>query len=335
MWGSAAGTVGLGSGADIGKINTDSLRRRGGEMSGHAGKVTAGVLASAACFAGSLSCSAMAEGVPPNFAPDPNVGWYAYNRQFIPPPGGSGPVQQDPARPYVSNDEFRVTGRQPTEQLADLSNPILQPWARDVVRKRNELVLAGKPAHPPHASCWPVGVPGFLLRPMTQAMYFVQTPKVVVMILSSKQEVRHVYLTDKHSANVKPSWYGESIGHYEGDTLVVDTIGIDQRTLVDGFGTPHTEQLHVTERFHLIEDGKVLEANVHVEDPGAFTKSWNAIQRFRQYEAAVRQVPIERIAQLASAQEGPLTEMICADNPNSFFTGTSARPIPQAVPPDF
>ncbi len=230
-------------------------------------------------------------------------------------------MQQDAGRPYVSNDEFRVTGRQPTEQLADLNNPILQPWARDVLRKRNELVLAEKPAHPPHASCWPVGVPGFLLRPMTQAMYFVQTPQVVVMILSSKQEVRHVYLTDKHSPNVKLSWYGESIGHYEGDALVVDTIGIDARTWVDGFGTPHTKELHVIERFHLIED--------------AFTAPWNAIQRFRQYEAAVRQVGIARIAQLASAPEGPLTELICADNPNSFFPGTSALPIPQAVAPDF
>jgi hypothetical protein len=302
-------------------------------MSGHAGNLTGGVLA--VYLAGSLGFAAMAEGAQPDFAPDSSVGWYAYSRIFIPPASGAGPVQQDPARPYVSNDDFRVTGRQPTAQLADLSNPILQPWARDVVRKRNALVLSGKPADPPHASCWPVGVPGFLLRPMTQAMYFVQAPKVVVMILSSKQEVRHVYLTDKHSPNVKASWYGESIGRYEGDTLVVDTIGIDERTWVDGFGTPHTKALHVIERFHLIEDGKVLEANIHVEDPGAFTMPWNAIQRFRQYEAAVRKVPIESLAQLASAPEGPLREMVCAENPNSFFPGTSALPIPKAVVQDF
>jgi hypothetical protein len=272
---------------------------------------------------------------PPNFAPTASIGWYAYNRQFIPPPSGPGPVQQDPVRPYVSNDEFRVSGKQPTEQLADLSNPILKPWARDVVRKRNELVLAGKPANPPHASCWPVGVPGFLLRPMTQAMYFVQTPNIVVMILSSKQEVRHVHMAQKHSAQVKPSWYGESIGHYEGDTLIVDTIGIDERTWVDGFATPHTKELHVIERFRLIEDGQVLEANIHVEDPGAFTVPWNAIQRFRQYEAAVRQMPLERISQLASASEGPMKELICADNPSSFFPGQAAVPLPQAVVPDF
>jgi hypothetical protein len=303
-------------------------------MSRHAGNLT-GILAGAVYLAGSLSFSAMAQGTPPNFAPDASVGWYAYNRIFIPPAGGAGPLQQDPAHPYVSNDEFRVTGKQPTAQLADLSNPILQPWARDVVRKRNELVLAGKQVYTPTASCWPKGVTGFLLSPMTQPMFFVQGPREVVMILTSFNDVRRVYLTDKHAAEVKTSWYGDSIGHYAGDTLVIDTIGLDDRTRVDGFGTPHTKQLHVIERFHLIEDGKVLEANVHVEDPGAFTMPWDAIQRFRQYEAAVRRIPIERLVQLASAPEGPLTEMICAENPNSILPGTSALPIPKAIVPDF
>ncbi len=298
--------------------------------------LTTGVLAAAICLAQSANHSALAQAAAwPDFAPSANIGWYAYNRVFIPPASGAGPVQQDPAHPYVTNDEFRVTGRQPTAQLADLSAPILQPWAREVVRKRNELVLSGKPASPPYASCWPAGVTGFLLRPTTQAMYFIQGPKEVVIILSSKQEVRHVHLIDRHSPNVKISWFGESIGHYEGDALVVDTIGLDDRTWIDGFGTPHTTQLHVIERFHLIEDGKVLEANVHVEDPGAFTMPWDAIQHYRQYEAAVRQMPIERLAQLASAPEGPLQEMVCADNPSSFFPSADAVPIPQAKSPDF
>jgi hypothetical protein len=304
-------------------------------MSRRVGNGTAGVLAGAVCLVGSLSFSAMAEGASPNFASNPNIGWYAYNRLFIAPLSGAGPVQQDPAHPYVSNDEFRVTGRQPTQHLADLNNPILQPWARDVIRKRNELVLSGKLVPSPTASCWPKGVTAFLLSPMTQPMFFIQGPNEVVMILTSFNDVRHVHLADRHSANVKPSWYGESIGHYEGDALVVDTVGLDERTLVDGFGTPHTTQLHVIERFHLIEDGKVLEANIHVEDPGAFTMPWDAIQRFRQYEAAVAKVPVERLLQLASAPEGPLVEMSCADNPNSFFPGTDALPLPQTIAPDF
>jgi hypothetical protein len=295
----------------------------------------AAALAGFAFLTGGLCFNAQAQDRVPNFAPDPGIGWYAYSRQFIAPASGPGPVMQDPTRPYVSNDDFRVTGKQPTAEVADLSNPILQPWAREVIRKRNELVLAGKPVYTPHASCWPVGVPGFDLRPMTQAMYFIQGPKEVVMILASKQEVRHVFLTDRHSPNVKTTWFGESIGHYEGDSLVIDTIGLDDRTWVDGFATPHTKQLHVVERFHLIEGGSVLEANVHVDDPGAFTTPWNAIQHYRQYEAAVRKMPVERLAQLASVAEGPLTEQVCADNPNSFFTNTGGRPIPQATTSDF
>ena len=303
-------------------------------MSRNTGKVIGMAFAAAVWLSWSPGFAATAQPAP-NFAPSPDIGWYAFNRQFIAPQSGAGPVQQDPGHPYVSNDEFRVSGKQPTDQMADLGNPILQPWAREVLSKRNAIVLAGKPAPPPHASCWPVGVPGFILRPMTEPMFFIQTPTEVVMILSSKQEIRHIYLNAKHSAKMKPSWYGESVGHYEGDTLVVDTIGIDKRTWVDGFGTPHSPQLHVVERFHLTGNGEVLQADVHVEDPGAFTRPWNAIQRFRQYEAAVRKMPIDRIAQLASVPEGPLREMICADNPNSFFEGVTASPLPQAVASEF
>ena len=293
----------------------------------------AGVLACAIYLAGGLSFSAIAQAAPPDFQSP--TGWYSYSRDFIPPASGAGPVVVDPAHPHVTNDEFRATGRQPTQAVADLNNPILQPWVREVLRKRNELALSGKPALNRGASCWPGSVTSFINSPMTSPMYFVQAPKVVVMIKTSNNEFRHIYLTDKHSANVKTSWYGESIGHYEGDTLVVDTIGLDDRTTVDGFGTPHTKQMHVIERFHRIENGSELEVNVHVEDPGAFTMPWDAIQRYRQYEAAVRKVPIERLAQLASGEEGPLREKICAENPNSFFPGAEALPIPQAIVPDF
>jgi hypothetical protein len=301
-------------------------------MPRYAGYLT-GVLAGAVYLGGGLSFSAIAQSTPPNFAPNPSVGWYSYSRDFIAPPSGPGPVVSDPAHPHISNDDFRVTGQQPTQAVGDLSNPILQPWARELMRKRNELIFSGKLVR--GAPCRPGSVTSFINSPMTNPMYFLQAPKVVVMIKTGNNEFRHIYLADKHSANVKTSWYGESIGHYEGDTLVIDTIGLDDRTNVDGFGTPHTKQMHVIERWHLIENGNVLEANVHVEDPGAFTMPWDAIQRYRQYEAAVRKVPIERLTQLASGEEGPLREVRCAENPNSFFPGQSVPPIPQAIVPDF
>src|SRR5258706_11635489 len=93
----------------------------------HAGHFTC-ALVSAVCLAGSLSFSAMAQSTPPNFAPDSSIGWYGYNRQFNSPATRPGPERQDPERPYSLDDEFRVTAKQPTEQLADLKKPVLPPW---------------------------------------------------------------------------------------------------------------------------------------------------------------------------------------------------------------
>jgi hypothetical protein len=183
-----------------------------------------------------------------------------------------------------------------------------------------------------HSTCWPIGIPHFLLEPMTRPMFIVQSPREVAMILTSFSDVRRIYMTDRHPDNVKYSFYGDSIGHYEGDTLVVDTIGLDDRTFVDGFETPHTKQLHVVERWHMVDNGEILEANVHVEDPGAFTTPWNAIQHYRRFEIVAKKAG--NLAQLATPEEGPLTEAICADNPNSFM-GMEHRPLPHASKPDF
>jgi hypothetical protein len=291
------------------------------------GMLRGGILAGSAC---TLALAAAAQTAPPDFSSN-QVGWIGLG-DIVAAPGSPPIVGQDPAHIYVPNN----VGRQPTYRIGDASNPNLKPWVKDQMKRDNDEVLAGKIAYTARSSCRPGGVPGFALFGV-RPVYFLQTPTEVVISYSGDAQVRHVYLDVPHSEHPAPSWYGESIGHYEGDTLVVDTVGINDRTLVDGFGTPHTKQLHVIERFHLLEDGKVLEANVHVEDPGAFTMPWNAIQRFRQYEAAVRKMPVERLVQLASAPEGPLPEEICADNPNSVIAGTSASalPIPQAVVPDF
>jgi hypothetical protein len=82
-----------------------------------------------------------------------------------------------------------------------------------------------------------------------------------------------------HSANPKPSWYGESVGHYEGDTLVVDTIGQNTKTFLDVYRTPHSEKLHVVERWRTIDGGNGLELKITVDDPDAFYQPWSAIVR--------------------------------------------------------
>jgi hypothetical protein len=304
-------------------------------MFGHPGNFTRRVLLGALCLFGFGPSSFAAGASPPNFAPDPSAGWFAYSRQWIAPKTGAGPVRQDPAHPLVSNDEFRATGKQPTFPMGDPDSPILKPWARDAIRKRNETILSGTPVFSMHASCWPMGPLSFLLTPMTLPMYIVQGPKEVVLILESFNDVRRIYLSDKHSQNLKPSWYGDSIGRYEGDTLVVDTVGFNGKIFLDQYETPTTPELHVVERFHLVDGGQTLEVNVHVEDPGTFTMPWNAIQRFRRYEETVSKADISKLAVLATPEQGPLMEQICAENPNSFQGLLPARPVPQTVVPDF
>ena len=250
----------------------------------------------------------------PSFAPSANTGWQAPDDDFIHPDSGPGPVTFDPAHPYISFYKF-PTNPHPAFRVADPTNPILQPWAAESLRKTNERALSGRTIFTPKERCWPIGVPGFLLYP-AQPVYFLQTPKEVVMIWNQDHQVRHVYLTDKHSARVAPSWFGESIGHYEGDTLVVDTIGLSTRTFVDNYQTPHTEQLHVVERFHMIDGGKTLEANVHVEDAGAFTMPWNAVQRYRRVETS------------------PQFESVCAENNFDHFH-QDVGSFPVAGKPDF
>src|SRR5262245_22480716 len=110
------------------------------------------------CVASALS-PLLALAAPPDFSPNPRASWATIGQMFKPPAKGAGPVQDDPAHPFITNDDFRLTGKQPTFPVADVSNPILQPWVREVLRKRNENILAGKPGFPPRPSCWPQGVP--------------------------------------------------------------------------------------------------------------------------------------------------------------------------------
>ena len=133
------------------------------------------------------------------------------------------------------------------------------------------------------------------------------------MVAQMNNEPRHVYLNVPHSKTVKPSWYGESVGHYEGDTLVVDTIGMNDQTWIDNYRTPHSDKLHVIERFHIVE-GKTLQVDLHVEDPGAFTMPWNAVQRYDK------------------VQQGALVEFPCAEN--NFNLG-ELDPMPESAKPDF
>ena len=296
--------------------------------------MTKSMLKSAAAIACcSLSSAAVGAAGVPNFSPHPAVSWISTSGDWTQPASGPGPIVQDPKVPHVSNEEFRRTGRQPTIAVGDPNSAILQPWAKEALRKHNEQVLSGKGGLSRQASCWPVGVPAFDLHGV-HPLFVVQSPKEVLMIWQGDHQVRHIYLTDKHSAQPKPSWFGESIGHYEGDTLVVDTIGFNTKTFVDGFQTPHSEKLHVVERFRMSQDGKFMEINVHVEDPGAYTTPWDARQRWRRVEPGVAEnnIPITELS--SSWPAGPLQESACAESPLPYF-GNDGVAIPQAAKSDF
>jgi hypothetical protein len=243
-----------------------------------------------------------------------NVAWDGDGENdFSPPKSGPGPVLSDPANPYISNFKARRTGQQPNWRIADLANPILKPWVVEALRQQN--AEAGAQAMWTRESrCWPTGVPAMLLNPIL--LFFVQTPEKVVIIQEADHRVRHVWLNRPHSPSPKPSWYGESVGHYEnGDTLVVDTIGLNDKSFVDSYRTPHTAQMHVIERFALRDGGKTLEATVTVDDPGAFTMPWSAIKRWKR-------------------TQGPLKEEACAENNEDRFN-QNAEPMPHADTADF
>jgi hypothetical protein len=257
---------------------------------------------------------AMAASAPPVFSPSAETAWVGIGiGAFAPVEGSPAPVGQDPAHRYVSNDESGRTGEQPTHRISDIRNPNLKQWAKDAMKKDNDEVLAGKFAFTARASCMAAGVPGHLVLLAPGALSIVQSPGKVTMIVEGNAETRHIRLNAPHAAVSKPSWYGDSVGHYEGDTLVIDTIGLNDKTFLDNYRTPHTDKLHVTERWRLIENGAKIEVLLTIDDPDTFNAPFKML---RWYERVNR----------------TFTEYICAENnsANLFDYGT-----PTAEKPDF
>ena len=188
-------------------------------------------------------------------------------------PGDTGPG------PIAGTNKYRPKIVDP---VAVTDSPLLLPWAKKIMDAANQKVIGGELGFNAASRCYPGGVPGILLFP-GEPMQIIQTPKVVYMMWKRDAQIRRIYLDIPHSKNPGYSWYGESVGHYEnGDTLVVDTIGLDDKGPIDRFRTPHTRQLHVIERFRLARGGKGFDVLVHIEDPGTFTSSWNGLVKFEQ-----------------------------------------------------
>ena len=257
-------------------------------------------------------------GVPPA-----KVTAYLHARTFnewIPPASGIGPISDGPDHPFYNNAVAALVGKNSTYRIADLNSEAaknLMPWAVEALKKQNAIVLAGKNGETRQARCWETGVPDIHEAP--QSLYFLQTPTKIVLYQGGR--IRHIYMNVPHTKNPKPSWYGESVGHYEGDTLVVDTIGFNDKSFVDGFRTPHTTQLHVVERFKVINGGKALDVSFTVDDPGTFYKPWGA--RRPRYRTGDRE-----------NGTGRMEEDACAGNNDDIFN-QGFEPVPTADKPDF
>ena len=229
--------------------------------------------------------------------------------QKVPGDAGHGPIQgTNKYRPKI------------VDPIAVTDNPLLLPWAKRLMDAENEKVIGGQLGFNAASRCFPGGVPGILLFP-GEPMQIVQTPQVVYMMWKRDAQIRRIFLNVPHNNKSGNSWYGNSVGHYEGnDTLVVDTIGLNDKGYLDRFRTPHTTQLHVVERFKLTRDGKAFDVLVHVEDPGTFTAPWNALVKFEQgYEY----------------RNDHWEEDICAEAGDGLIPVPGLAPMPHATRRDF
>ncbi len=229
----------------------------------------------------------------------------------------------------------------PVQLVGDYTNPILKPEAAAIVKKFGDMSLGHFGFPNPRNQCWPNGVP-FVLS--SNGMEMFQQPDKITIVYQVDHQVRHVRMNQPHPARVTPSWYGDSVGHYEGDTLVIDTVGIKAGpfAMVDWFGTPQTPALHVVERYRLLDyeaakegldrsakentlpqpvtvdlkyRGKYLQLQFTVEDKGVFTTPWSATVTYGR--------PL-----------GDWAENVCGENPHKYGTERDVQ-LPTAAKADF
>ena len=268
--------------------------------------------------------------------------WGRTNFNLEQPPTGPKFIANTLKKPDGTIDDDRA-------RVGDFTNPILTPEASAILKQHGEFSRAGNSIPDPHNQCRPEPPP-FVLGIQVEVMLLQQKDKVTLIYVNG-QIVRHVPLNVPHPEHVTPSWQGDSVGHYEGDTLVIDTIGIKPQqglAVIDRYGTPHSDALHVVERYRLIDGQaaaeamrahrrtftadpapvkfniygaefdadtarKGLQVEVTVDDPKTFTQPWTGLVTYR-------------------PQIG-WPEMVCAENLRESHGPD--REVPVAGTPDF
>jgi hypothetical protein len=200
----------------------------------------------------------------------------------MPHPAPTGPT------PRMPDGKPDLSGMWHQQRTVDPGKPEIKAWAETVVKERAD--NNGKDL--PQSRCQPLGV---VLAPTFQSWKTVQTPMLLVIIAEGELP-RQVFLDGRsHPKDFNPAWMGHSIGHWDGDTLVVDTTGFNDKAWFSAGGIPHTEKMHITERYHRVDLGH-LEIEFTIEDPDTFVKPW----------------VIKRAAELAPNDE--ILEYVCTEN---------------------
>jgi hypothetical protein len=163
----------------------------------------------------------------PASIPDFSGVWTKPYNGIEPPLSGLGPVTNTVRRRQL----FDIDGRplpaasaplvSVSPHVGDYTNPILNPQAAEVVKKRGEIELSGMPFPSARNQCWPEGVPAVLAD---IGIRMLQQPDKITILYAYDHQVRRVRMNQPHPVQVIPSWYGDSVGHYEGDTLVVGVV---------------------------------------------------------------------------------------------------------------
>jgi hypothetical protein len=149
-----------------------------------------------------------------------------------------------------------------------------QPWAKKLNDERVAAESGNTPLVNTSTLCLPSGTPRIMTAPYP--VKFITLPKEVVMLFEVQHLMRFVFLGEQHPKDLDPTFMGHSVGHWDGDTLVVDTVALKDFTSLDQYDLPKSGEIHVVERLKKINGGKQIEDLITIDDPKAYTKPWTA-----------------------------------------------------------
>jgi hypothetical protein len=252
------------------------------------------------------------------------------------PESGLGPTRNLSRKPDGTSNQSKAVG--------DYNNPNLTPEAARLIKERSAVTARGEDYANPSNQCLPMVAP-YIFR--VQGMEMLRTKDEVLILYMQDHQVRHVRLNGQHPAHVTPTWHGDSVGRYEGDTLVIDTVGViaGAAAVLDQFGTPFSSALHVVERYRMIDyaeahtaqDRALREYGPPATEQGAIVdrdyKGKGLQVRFTVEDKNMFVMPWSGLATYLHAS-GEWVENVCAENIHEYYAARDTE-VPQADKPDF